>query len=851
MRTFLIFLFLSFSLRSFAQENLSSDTVTVKELKELVITATRQEESIFQSPVSIEKLNLQQIKSSAQPGFFEAIQNLKGIQVITPSLGFRVINARGFAHTTNVRFVQLVDGIDNQAPHIGAPIGNSLGPSDLDILAVEVIPGSSSSMYGMNAINGIANFITKNPFDFQGVSVQQKTGANNINAQDFRNSIFTETNFRIAEVFGSKFALKINGTFLKGTDWYADNQTDLFPGANLSTSLVGESNPGKDLVNVYGDESSNRRTLTLGGKQYVVSRTGYAEKDVADYDLQNLKADVSLYFRPKALQEFSYTFRTANQDNIYQRTNRFQFDNYQTHQHALSFQSPSIRFKGYYTLENTGDSYNIRSMAENIDRSFKSDNTWFGDFSRQFNALTNSGTPVNEAMQLSRAFADSGRILPNTPEMEAKIDELRSINNWDIGAALRVKASMVHSEFQHDLSSVLFKKSDSFSLMYGLDYRQYLIVPDGNYFINPTEPEETLGYWKTGGFVQGSKTLLSDRLKISGVLRLEKNQYYPVKANPRIALVYSPGPYQTIRFSAQNGYRFPSIFEAFSNINSGGRKRIGGLPVMSDGIFENSYTQASITQFQRAVQSDINTNGSSLEEAVNQHQNLLTKNPYTYLEPEEVTSLEAGYRAVFMQGKLSLDFDVYFNQYRNLIAQIDANVPKTTNSDSIPYFFLDRSAQDYYRLWTNSKTISKNWGSTLGLSYELSPKIKVGGNFTYANLSNPSRSDGLEDGFNTPEWVYNLFISSPAIYKTLGFSVNFRQQDEFLWQSALATGIVDQYSTLDIQANASFWKGLLNLKIGASNALNDYYYSFIGGPAIGGFYYSTLTLNLGQLGSAR
>jgi iron complex outermembrane receptor protein len=30
-------------------------------------------------------------------------------------------------------FVQMVDGIDIQAPHIGAPIANTLGPNDLDI----------------------------------------------------------------------------------------------------------------------------------------------------------------------------------------------------------------------------------------------------------------------------------------------------------------------------------------------------------------------------------------------------------------------------------------------------------------------------------------------------------------------------------------------------------------------------------------------------------------------------------------------------------------------------------------------------------------------------------------------
>lgn len=837
----LLLLVFFYSARIWGQEKSELDTIPVQNLGELIISATRQEESLLKAPVSVERLTLQTIHQSAQPGFFEAIQNLKGIQVITPSLGFRVINARGFAHTTNVRFVQLVDGVDNQAPHIGAPIANSLGPNDLDILSVEITPGSASALYGMNAINGIAQFITKNPFEFQGISINQKTGVNNIHAPDSKSTAFSETNLRIAEVWREKWGLKLNGTFLTGTDWYANNQQDMNPLVNSSTGLTGDQNPGADRVNHYGNEAPNRRTLTLNGIRYVVSRTGYAEKDVADYGLKNLKGDVSLHFRPKKHLELAYTFRAAQQNNIYQRTNRFRFEDYQTQQHALSFQSPTIQVKTYLTRENTGNSYNIRSMAENIERSFKTDTQWFSDFSRHFREAVSGGSQVAQAMNLARSRSDEGRIQPDTPEMDAKIEELRTINNWDVGAALRVKAELFHSEFQQDLSSWLFPENSDVQVMYGLDYRTYIIVPDGNYFINPVESDENLRYWKTGGFVQATKTFWEDRFKINAVLRVEKNQYFEPKLNPRLAMVYTTPTKQSFRFSIQNGYRFPSIFEGFSNINSGGRKRIGGLPIMSSGIFENSYTQASITRYQRAVQSDVNTKGLSLDQAIAANKGLLAKTDYTYIEPEQVTSLEWGYRAELANGKLALDADFYVNQYRNLMAQLDANVPKTTNEDSLGYYFLQNSTQELYRLWTNSKTVSLNYGGSLGLSYNFYKNFQLRGNFTYAKLSRQTRGDGLEDGFNTPEWNYNLSLGNPALYKTLGFQINFRQQAGFLWESALATGWVEGYSTLDAQLTVGIFKNLGSLKIGATNALNRYYYSFLGGPAIGGFYYTSLT----------
>jgi len=833
--------FLSFTLRG---QSVQSDSIKTSMLDELVITATKQEEHLLRAPVSIEKMNQQALAQSAQPSFFDALQNMKGIQVITPSLGFRVINARGFAHTTNVRFVQMVDGIDNQAPHIGAPIANSLGPNDLDIAHVEVIPGSASAMYGMNAINGIANLITKDPFQYQGISMNQKTGVNNLNSNETGATIFSETNLRVAKVIVPKLAVKINGTFMTGTDWYASNRTDLNPTANTSTGLPAGFNPGSDLVNVYGDESGNRRTLTLGGRQYVVSRTGYAEQAVSDYGLKNGKGDISFYYRPHDGLEIAYTYRAAHQNNIYQRTNRFRLDGYVTQQHALVVRSASIQFRTYLTRENTGKSYNIRSMAENIDRSFKTDNTWFSDFTKQFNASTGAGAAPADALTAARTYADAGRLQPHTQAMDDKIRELRDINNWDQGAALRVKAGLLHAEFQHDVTRLLLANTAGLQLMYGLDYRNYIIVPDGNYFINPTQEGKNLTYWKAGGFVQATQAMFNSKLKVNGVLRVEKNQYYSARINPRLAVVYSAAANHTVRFSVQNGFRFPSIFEAFSNINSGGRKRVGGLPVMSSGVFENSYTQASITQFQKTVQTDVNTGGLTVSNAIIKDQGMLAKNPYTYLKPEQVTSLEAGYRASLIDGRLSLDIDAYYNIYRNLIAQIDANVPRTQKPDSIPFYLQQNSKQDLYRLWTNSKTVSHNYGATVGTTYALTRKIRMGGNFTYARLSHRSQSDGLEDGFNTPRWIYNLSIGSPAIYKTLGFNINYRQQSSFLWQSALATGYVAGYATVDAQITAGFSSNALTVKVGATNLFNGYYYSFIGGPAVAGFYYTSLTYSL-------
>src|SRR5215212_7747832 len=113
----------------------------VSVLQEVVVSASRIAEKQPSAPVSVSKLTASQIQQSASPSFFDAIGNMKGVQMIVPSLGFKVLNTRGFSNTTNVRFVQLIDNIDNQSPHIGAPIANALVPGDLDIDNVEIVQG--------------------------------------------------------------------------------------------------------------------------------------------------------------------------------------------------------------------------------------------------------------------------------------------------------------------------------------------------------------------------------------------------------------------------------------------------------------------------------------------------------------------------------------------------------------------------------------------------------------------------------------------------------------------------------------------------------------------------------------
>jgi iron complex outermembrane receptor protein len=704
-RCVIFLLLLIFSNLSIAQnKNTGSDTISkVDVLQEVVVSASRVAERQLAAPVSVSKLTNQGKALSASPSLFDAVGHMKGVQMIVPGLGFKVLNTRGFSNTTNVRFVQLIDNIDNQSPHIGAPIANALSPGNLDISNIEIVQGAASALYGMNAINGLVNFTTKDPFSSPGLSIQQQTGLNHINdPNNIKPKFYNETGIRWAKVVGKKWALKVNAGFNKGYDWIANNKSDLNAAANITTNLTGADNPGYDAVNGYGNESSNRKTLTLQGKNYVVARTGYLEREVADYKLVNLKGDASIYFKPDSTTVVSYTYRFAYLNNLYQRSNRFRLENYLLQQHILLFKHKFFQANTYINTENTGNSYNLRSMAENIDIGFKDNNQWYNDYTKAFNTAFAAGNDVASAHRVARNAADNGRLQPGTTSFDDKLRQLQQVNNWDIGAALKVKANMLHTDGIFDVSKLL---RTTFGLQIGADYRNYIIVPDGNYFINPTDSGRNLHYTSYGLFVQASRNFLKEKLRISITIRGSRYKYFNLKMNPRFTSVYSLSKKQFIRFSYQDGYRFPSIFEGFSNINSGGVKRVGGLKVMSHNIFENSWLKSSIDSFQAMVNKDVNTQGLSQSVAIEKNKAILQRNNYTYLKPEQMHSFEIGYRSILLNNKLFVDAAFYYNRYSNFIAQIEASIPNTNDAGEIPAFLYDRNKQSRYRLWTNSKTV--------------------------------------------------------------------------------------------------------------------------------------------------
>ncbi|UPT65986.1 MAG: carboxypeptidase-like regulatory domain-containing protein [Sphingobacteriales bacterium JAD_PAG50586_3] len=311
----------SISFLGYKAQDITINDVTLKlnikmeaagvEIKGAEVIDDRIGEKARENPLTVEALDLVAIKETPSANFYDGLGQLKGVDVNSASIGFKVINTRGFNSTSPVRSLQIIDGVDNQAPGLNFSLGNFLGASELDVLKVDLVQGAAGAYYGPNAFNGVIAMTTKSPFAFPGLSVMAR------GAERF----LFEGSVRYAQVFKNKkgddkFAYKFNFYYLRADDWRATNY-DATP-----QSTVGRDNPGGyDAVNRYGDEiaseTSPGQSVTLPGLG-TFYRRGYNEEDVVDYNTRNIKANASVHYKLNPDVELSYTSSFGTGTTVYQ-----------------------------------------------------------------------------------------------------------------------------------------------------------------------------------------------------------------------------------------------------------------------------------------------------------------------------------------------------------------------------------------------------------------------------------------------------------------------------------------------------------------------------------------------------
>jgi iron complex outermembrane receptor protein len=856
--------------------------------EEVVVSASRVEESILESPVSIEKMDILAVQNTPSDNYYKGLANLKGVDVTTSSINFQILNTRGFGSTGNTRFVQLTDGMDTQAPALNFPIGNLNGPSELDVESVELIPGASSALYGPNAFNGIVLVNSKNPFEYQGLSAMSKIGVNHVgkNADYNGPSPMWEGAIRYAKAFNNKFAFKVNAAYMRAEDWHG---TDTYDKESGRKPAGFPTNPGSDKLHYMGDEASINMAIfpysagwrtfaSTGNNIYspglsalsyagdlpstVVSVTPYAEKDLINYGAKNLKFNGGAFYRINDKLELSALYNGGFGTSIYTGAQRYSLSNFGISQYRLQLRGDNFYIRAYTTRENSGDSYITEFLAKRVnDLAVNRGNGAFSDVSgflatyatEYIRYLHDHGLapgdfknlPADQQLQtqiaandFARGVVDSKFHLDPNSQVFQDIKKKALVGVVPQGPHFNDKSNLYHSEFQYD-----FKNAIKFmELQTGGSFRMYELNSNGTIF---DDKDKNILIKEYGAYAQAGKWLGDRRVKLSGSVRYDKNQNFKGRVNPRIAAVIKAGENHNFRISYQTGFRIPSTQGQYIDLNVLSSRLLGGLQRFADkyDIVRTSstgrvlsYEGTSVQEFRKEAFSSGNVPEASTK--------LVDFTKFNPVKPERIRSIEVGYKSV-IDNNFLIDISYYYNIYNSFITQVTV-VTAAEDANGNPNYLtiLNSSADNTYSIYTNAPDQVKAQGAVAGLTYNLPRGYVISGNYNWNKLGKVPV--GFISEFNTPENKVNFSFGNRKITEKLGFNVMWRWQSAFNWQSSFTNYTlypVPSYNTIDAQVSYRVPHIKSLIKLGGSNILNKKYIQSGGGPNIGAIYYVSLTFD--------
>ena len=802
-----------------------------------------------ESALSVETMSLNEIKATPALDFYDGLSHMKGVDLTSASIGFKVVNTRGFNSTSPVRTLQIIDGVDNASPGLNFALGNFLGASELDLMQVDIVSGASSAFYGPNAFNGVISMQTKNPFKFQGFSASIKGGERLLN----------EYAIRYAKGFQFKtgrdiFAIKLNVSYMKADDWEANNANSV---EGIDTD---RNNPGGyDAVNRYGDENLSPNInnaldqaalwQTPGLKRW--HRTGYWERDIVDYKTENLKTAAALHFMLKPKVELILASNFGTGTTVYQGDNRFSLKDILFFQNRIEIQKKDDFFiRAYATHEDAGKSYDAvltafllqDAAADDWDWNNRYRQYWSNQITNRVRALDPSiqwtptvGVPadyeaINAVINANQdsmnvwhaqasAYANSAYsntdmldyFEPGTQRFDSLMSDITTKTSFLEGGSRIVDKSALYHLHAEKIYNNEFGK-----ITFGGNGRIYNPQSGGSLF---SDTNGRIIVNKEFGLYAGiEKQFADEKWILKASMRVDKNQNFDFLPSPAASIIWQPSKKHSIRTTLTSAIRNPTLLNQYMYYNVGRAKLVGNI-----SGYDSLVTIESLRNFYYTQNSD-----------TLRYFNL---DPIT---PEQVKCIELGYKGAFFT-KLFIDVNYYFNSYSNFIGYVNgADIFITPLNTPI--------INDVFRIATNSREKITTQGLSLGINYYIGNNYALNGNYSWNALTKKS-TDPIIPAYNTPENKFNIgFQGRDIIIKKItgiGFNINYKWIQGFMSEgSPQFTGSVPSYGLLDAQINKFIEKAKLTLKIGAANLLNNQVLQVYGGPFVGRMIYTSVALEI-------
>ncbi len=879
-------------------DNLSIDVILSDSenlLDEVVLSASRTPERLFESPVTVERFDYKDIAQSTGSSFYQSLENLKGVQINQGAMLLPIINTRGFSTIDNTGFVQLVDGMDNAAPGLNFAAGNLVGINEIDIQSVELLPGAASALYGANAVKGIMLMNSKSPFDFPGFSAYVKSGVTS--SDNMGDQSYYDAAVRLAKNWDDKFALKAVVSIVEGTDWGATDYRDrnLLEGGESPLSVEDQSFlPGYNGVNVYGEvaQTLDMTANFIGGVLPVfqqqgllnaaqaaqataifqnfapnyfgmqtIRNTGYKEVELHDGGTSSFKIDLAAHYRIDGNKELIWNSKIGSGNTIYHATNRNNLKNFKLQQHKIEYRTPKLTVRAYSTIEDAGNTHDMEFLGVRIANAQPGGILgWFTQYGTAY--FTEAASLVNPNPQTAlntilggilQGITDfdsllslygkndlpahkNARLFANQnmlqPGSEAFNNALYNATTTPIGqGGAQIADQSKANSFEFNYN--LGDLVPTFDLAIGGSVREYVLRSNGSLF---TDYDSPIKFNEIAFYTQAQKELFQGAVKLTGSVRYDKSQFLEGHFTPRVGALVYLSPRHNFRASYQTGFRNPSSQDLYI-----------GLDVLQVVIIGTS--PDSVERF------NMDLVGASSLNSYNVTGNMVQNNSYTLsalggvfekaelenVKPEFVKTNEFGYR--YNGKKVSVDISAYWSKYTDFITETRVVTPLYGSVSDVSGQAAVAAGDFRGFSWntnTNDEVTTK--GISAGVDARLG-KFDIGSSISYNELKSDDQDPDFISYFNTPPIRAKLSFGSVNFTERFGFNVSARYHNDFTWEGTFLTEDIPENLTFDASLNYDVPELKGKIKVGAVNVGGHDYIPYAGGGTIGSTYYVQYTLN--------
>ena len=213
---------------------------------QVVVTASRKQESIHSVPYAMSVITKEDIRATGARSVPDALRLAAGVDVAELSYGHAAVAPRGFHGFLSRQVLVLVDGRQIFDSHFGGTLWGAWPFLLEDIERIEVIRGPASVTWGANAVNGAINIITKDPADQLGTTIKL-TGGSRGAQTEYIGHAFQDDKLRLrlsAEYEGSD-------GFRDGGSWLGGLEDD-YKAGRMSLYAVYEQSPRDTLTLTAG-----------------------------------------------------------------------------------------------------------------------------------------------------------------------------------------------------------------------------------------------------------------------------------------------------------------------------------------------------------------------------------------------------------------------------------------------------------------------------------------------------------------------------------------------------------------------------------------------------------------------